>query len=72
MGRKLAIALVALALAAPGAAQAVTVGAPLNVPPSTNSGCEALVYTGPPPPSCTLLGNASPAHGRRRRRAVTG
>ena len=32
-------------------------GAPLNVPPSTNSGCEALVYTGPPPPSCTLLGN---------------
>lgn len=57
MGWKLGTALVALTLAAPGAAQAVTVGAPLNVPPSTNSGCEALVYTGPPPPSCTLLGN---------------
>lgn len=57
MGWKLGTALVALTLAAPGAAQAVTVGAPLNVPPSTNSGCEALVYTGPPPPSCTVLGN---------------
>ena len=47
----------ALALTAPAAAEAVTVGAPLNVPPSTNSGCEALVFVGPAPPSCTLLGN---------------
>ncbi len=49
--------LMALALGAPATARAVTVGAPLNLPPSTNSGCEALVYIGPPPPSCTLLGN---------------
>ena len=49
--------LIAVALAAPATAEAVPIGAPLNVPPSTNSGCEALVYTGPPPPSCTLLGN---------------
>ena len=49
--------LIAVALAAPATAEAVPVGAPLNVPPSTDSGCEALVYIGPPPPSCTLLGN---------------
>ena len=47
-----------LMLAAPTAAQAVTVGAPLNVPANASGvGCEALVYIGPPPPSCTLLGN---------------
>ena len=53
-----AVALVGLALAAPATAGAVTVGAPLNVPAHASGvGCEALVYAGPAPPSCTLLGN---------------
>ena len=33
-------------------------GAPLNVPANASGvGCEALVYIGPAPPSCTILGN---------------
>ncbi|HEX5910976.1 MAG TPA: hypothetical protein VFY44_10805 [Thermoleophilaceae bacterium] len=54
-----AAALLAVLLTAPSTAQAVPGGAPLNVPPSTNSGCEALVIPvqgQPTPPSCTLLG----------------
>ena len=52
------MALVGIALAAPTAAEAVTVGAPLNVPANASGvGCEALVYIGPAPPSCTILGN---------------
>lgn len=50
-----ALALVAPALVAPASAQAVTVGAPLNVPANASGvGCEALLGG---PPSCTLLGN---------------
>ena len=55
-----ALALLAVTLAAPSAAQAVPGGAPLNVAPTTSSGCEALVIPvqgQPTPPSCTLLGN---------------
>ncbi len=53
-----ALVVAGLTLGAPATASAVTVGAPLNVPANASGvGCEALVYVGPPPPSCTLLGN---------------
>ena len=61
MARRLGTALVVvgLTLGAPATAGAVTVGAPLNVPANASGvGCEALVYIGPAPPSCTILGNS--------------
>jgi len=54
---RLATVPVALALTVPATAQAVPVGAPLNVPPTNNNGCAEILSFSGPPPSCTLLGN---------------
>lgn len=60
-GTAVALAAAALALFAAAPAGAVTIGAPLNQPPSTAEGCELLVLpllrpTAGVPPSCTFFG----------------
>ena len=52
----LAVSFAAALLWSP-AAQAVTIGAPLDQPANTNAGCDAIFSVSGPPPSCTFLGN---------------